>query len=106
MTVFEENLAGTVPHEVAHYAIDQAYGLRRVKPHGIEWQALMAKLGADAGVTFDLNLDGIPRRRQARHRYYCPCQLHQVSTTRHNRVQRGKGVYHCVSCRGKLVYDA
>ncbi|MBE9539035.1 MAG: SprT-like domain-containing protein [Proteobacteria bacterium] len=100
---FDENLSGTVPHEVAHFAIDQVYGLRRVKPHGLEWQALMADFGADAGVTFDLDLSGIPQRRQLRHRYHCPCRLHEVSATRHNRIIRGKAVYHCLKCRGKLV---
>jgi len=100
---YPENLNGTVPHEVAHFAIDRVYGMGRVKPHGIEWRALMAKFGADAGVTFDLNLDGVPQRKQSRHLYQCPCQSHQVSTTRHNRVQRGQS-YFCVRCRGKLVY--
>jgi len=100
---FEENLGGTVPHEVAHFVIDQVYGMGRVKPHGVQWQALMAKFGADAGVTFDLNLDGVPQRRQNRHPYQCPCRRHEVSSTRHNRVQRGQH-YYCVRCRGKLVY--
>ena len=100
---FEENISGTVPHEVAHFAFDQVYGLGRVKPHGTQWQTLMAAFGADAGVTFDLDLSGIPQRRQLRHPYKCPCQLHEVSSTRHNRILRGKAVYHCVRCRGKLV---
>lgn len=100
---FDENFTGTVPHEVAHFAIDQVYGLRRVKPHGVEWQTLMAAFGADPGVTFDLDLSGIPQRRQLRHRYSCPCQVHEVSTTRHNRILRGRAVYHCLRCRGKLV---
>jgi len=101
---FEQNLSATVPHEVAHFVVDQVYGLRRVKPHGLEWQDVMAQFGADAGVTFDLNLDGIPQRRQGRHRYQCPCQTHNVSTTRHNRVQRSNCVYHCLRCRGPLIY--
>ncbi len=100
---YEENITGTVPHEVAHFAVDQVYGLRRVKPHGVEWQTLMAAFNADPGVTFDLDLSGIPQRRQLRHRYACPCQTHEVSTTRHNRILRGKAVYHCLRCRGKLV---
>ena len=100
---FDENFSGTVPHEVAHFAIDQVYGLNSVKPHGAQWQALMAAFGADAGVTFDLDLSGIPQRSQLRHQYECPCQPHEVSTTRHNRILRGKAVYHCVRCRGKLV---
>jgi len=101
---FNENLTGTVPHEVAHFAIDQVYGLGKVKPHGVEWQALMAAFGADPGVTFDLDLSGIPQRRQHRHRYCCPCQVHEVSSTRHNRVQGGRAVYHCLNCRGRLVF--
>jgi SprT protein len=100
---YEENVVGTVPHEVAHFAVEQVYGLRRVKPHGVEWQTLMAAFNADPGVTFDLDLSGIPQRRQLRHRYTCPCQVHEVSTTRHNRMVRGRAVYHCLRCRGKLV---
>jgi len=101
---FDENLTGTVPHEVAHFAIDKVYGLPRVKPHGVEWRALMHEFGADAGVTFNLDLTGIPQRRQGRHPYRCACRLHEISTTRHNRILRGKGIYHCRSCSAVLVY--
>ncbi len=101
---FDENITGTVPHEVAHFAIDQIYGGRRIKPHGTQWRVLMSDFNADPGVTFNLDLSGIPQRRQLTHRYACPCQVHEISTTRHNRVQRGKGIYHCRRCSGTLVY--
>ena len=101
---FEENLRDTVPHEVAHYIVHELYGRRRVRPHGPEWQALMALFGADPEVTFKLDLEGVPRRRQATHAYRCDCREHQVSTTRHNRVLRGTGRYHCRYCDGELVY--
>ena len=101
---FEENLRDTVPHEVAHFVVHELYGLKTVKPHGEQWQAVMQCFGADAGVTFDLDLDGIPRRRQRTHPYRCDCRLHQVSTTRHNRVLRNAGRYHCRACGGNLVY--
>jgi predicted SprT family Zn-dependent metalloprotease len=65
----------------------------------------MAKFGADAGVTFDLNLDGVPQRSQRTHRYFCGCQLHEVSTTRHNRAQRRRIRYHCIACDGVLQYQ-
>lgn len=100
---YEVNLRDTVPHEVAHYIIDDVYG-RRAKPHGPEWQALMTKFEADPGVTFNLDLSGVPQRRQRTHPYQCLCRTHEVSTTRHNRVLRGKGRYHCVKCEGELVY--
>ncbi|MEP1470343.1 MAG: SprT-like domain-containing protein [Halieaceae bacterium] len=101
---YEENLRDTVPHEVAHYIIHHLYDTKRVKPHGPEWQALMAAFGADPGVTFNLDLSGIPQRRQRSHPYRCHCQDHAVSSTRHNRVQKGKASYQCRSCHGDLVY--
>jgi len=101
---FEENLRDTVPHEVAHFIVHRLYGCRRVKPHGPEWQALMEAFGADPGVTFDLDISGVPQRRQRSHRYLCDCREHKVSSTRHNRVLGGRATYQCRSCRGKLVY--
>jgi len=100
---YELNLADTVPHEVAHYIVDVIYG-RRAKPHGPQWQALMAQFEADPGVTFNLDLSGIPRRQQRTHPYTCACDTHQVSSTRHNRVQRGRGSYLCRKCDAELVY--
>lgn len=101
---FEENLRDTVPHEVAHFIVHELYPRRRIKPHGAQWQELMACFGADAGVTFDLDLDGVPQRSQRTYPYFCGCQMHAVSTTRHNRVQRRRMRYHCCSCDGLLVY--
>lgn len=34
----------TYVHEVAHYDVYQHYGLRRVQPHGIEWQTSFSTL--------------------------------------------------------------
>ena len=101
---FEENLSGTVPHEVAHFIVHEIHGLRSVKPHGPQWQGLMRHFGANAEVTFDLDLEGIPRRTQRTHPYRCACRLHQVSATRHNRVLRGVGRYHCRVCGSELVF--
>jgi len=101
---FDENLSDTVPHEVAHYIVHEVYGRRRIKPHGPQWQALMSQFGADAGVTFNMDLAGIPQRSQKTHPYRCDCRTHDVSTTRHNRVKRGSGRYHCRFCDGQLVY--
>lgn len=103
---FTENLSDTVPHEVAHYIVHEVYGRRGGKPHGPRWQALMAHYDADPGVTFNLNLEGIPQRRQRTHPYWCGCRPHDVSTTRHNRILRGAGRYYCRACDGELVYAA
>ncbi|MBT4521846.1 MAG: metallopeptidase (SprT family) [Halieaceae bacterium] len=101
---FEENLSGTVPHEVAHFIVDELYHRGSIKPHGEEWQEVMLQFNADPGVTFNLDLSGIPRRRQRTHRYRCHCRVHHVSSTRHNRVARGTGSYNCCACNSKLLY--
>ncbi|KZX60618.1 metallopeptidase (SprT family) [Halioglobus sp. HI00S01] len=101
---WDVNLHGTVPHEVAHYIVHEVYGPRRVKPHGQEWQALMHYFGADPEVTFKLDLEDIPQRRQRTHPYRCDCRDHQISTTRHNRMLKGAGQYLCRYCNGPLRY--
>lgn len=100
---FQENLHDTVAHEVAHYVIHEVFG-PRARSHGREWQDLMTCFGANPKATFDLDLSGIPQRRQATHPYRCGCQVHELSTTRHNRIRRGQGRYHCRYCDGQLVY--
>lgn len=101
---WEVNLQGTVPHEVAHFVVHEVYGAARVRPHGEEWQALMYHFGANPEVTFKLDLEGIPQRRQRTHAYRCDCRDHEVSTTRHNRMIKGKGQYLCRYCNGRLIY--
>lgn len=101
---FAENLHDTVPHEVAHYIVYAVYGERRIKPHGPEWRHVMEEFGIDPAVTFDMCLEGVPQRRQRTHRYHCGCRVHELSSTRHNRIQRRRGQYQCQVCSGLLVY--
>lgn len=100
---FEHNLAHTVPHEVAHYAVYRHWGRRKVRPHGVEWRWLMEQFGVPAEVTFNLDLSGVPQRRQRRHRYRCACRDHAVSSVRHNRMQRGEASYRCRYCDSPLL---
>lgn len=100
---FAENLHDTVAHEVAHYVIYEVFG-PGARSHGEEWRDLMTCFGANAKATFDLDLSDIPQRRQATHPYRCGCRLHELSSTRHNRIQRGEGRYQCRYCNGQLVY--
>ena len=102
---FDDGLKATVPHEVAHYAVAARFGLRRVRPHGTEWQQMMHVLGASPEVTHRHDVSGLPVRRQQRWQYRCSCRHHELSTTRHRRVQRG-GTYLCARCRSPLVYIA
>lgn len=101
---FAENLATTVPHEVAHYAVYRASPGRRLRPHGSEWQAIMRALNVEPAVTFDLDISDLPRRQQRRHRYHCGCKEHALTTTRHNRVSKGQARYACLECSRELRY--
>ena len=99
---FEENLASTVPHEVAHYVSDLLYGLKRIRPHGREWKQIMQLFNADDSRTHQFDLDGIPQKQSRRYTYVCACREHEVSTLRHNRICSGLYRYHCKHCHGPL----
>lgn len=102
---FEDNLGETVPHEVAHFVVDQLWGLRRVRAHGAEWRSVMKALGVEPRATARYDLTGLPVRRQRRFAYRCACRSHELTTCRHNRVQRGEARYHCHQCGQSLVID-
>jgi SprT protein len=107
---FDQNIATTIPHEVAHYVTDKMYGKsrgfvfrsRRIKPHGQEWKEVMHAFGADASRTFNLNLEGLPVRKYRYFSYDCECDQHQLSSRRHNRVLRNQRKYYCQKCAGEL----
>ena len=59
----------------------------------------MAFLGiADATRCHDYALDESSVRRQRRWDYACACARHELSTTRHNRIQARGAQYHCRRC--------
>ena len=99
---FDDNLANTVVHEVAHYVTDSLYGLRKIKPHGKEWKHAMQALGAAPEVTCRYDLGGLQLRRQQRYPYQCDCTRHALSSVRHNRINLGKARYHCRQCGSML----
>lgn len=104
---FDDNLSNTVPHEVAHYLVYLLYprrrtGYRRVKPHGLEWRELMAKLGADASVCHNYDLGLIAQRKERQFSYNCDCKQHQISCRRHNKIQSGMARYSCRYCKVEL----
>jgi SprT protein len=101
---FEDNLAVTVPHEVAHYVIDCLYGIRKVRPHGTEWKAVMQSFEADASRTCRYDFSGIPVKAEKRYDYQCGCKTHRLTTRRHNKVLKKRLLYLCKSCGGKLFH--
>lgn len=102
---FEDALLSTIPHEVAHYVTDVLYGLQNIRPHGVEWQSVMRDLGVEPRATGRYDMTGIPVRRQQRFSYSCGCMNHQVSSSRHNKIRRGRMNYFCRKCGGPIVSD-
>ncbi|MBT8120091.1 MAG: SprT-like domain-containing protein [Gammaproteobacteria bacterium] len=100
---FDDNFATTIPHEVAHYVTDIIYGLKNIKPHGKEWRVVMDAFGADASVTANYDLAGIPMKRQAVFTYQCACRVHRLSTTRHNKIKKRRYQYTCNFCKQVLL---
>lgn len=99
---YEDNFNTTIPHEVAHYITDIIYGLRDIKPHGKEWKAVMHAFDADASVTANYDLSGIPLKKQRTFTYRCDCQEHQLTSVRHNRIKRNRAQYYCNYCKQSL----
>lgn len=102
---FEDSLATTVPHEVAHYIVHEVFGRRGIRPHGHEWKLLMDAFGADASVTGDYDMSGIPRQQQRRFPYHCGCRSHEISTRRHNLMVKGNSRYLCRYCKAELQFS-
>jgi SprT protein len=101
---YDDNFSTTIPHEVAHYASDLIYGLKNIRPHGREWKEIMQVFGADASVTADYDLSGIPLRSRTLYTYQCSCREHQLSSVRHNRINRNRGHYYCSYCKSTLRF--
>lgn len=92
----------TIPHEVAHYITDCLWSIRKVKPHGQEWQSVMQAFGVEPKVTGSFDLTGIPIKQYQRFSYSCGCKIHRISLIRHRRVQSGHAEYRCKDCRQLL----
>jgi SprT protein len=94
----------TVPHEVAHIFQrlnpDWPKGRKANKSHGVYWQRVMRVFGVEAKRCHSLDL---PKSRvQAKWDYSCGCQTWELSTTRHNKIRRGR-TYHCRKCKKDLT---
>lgn len=101
---FDESLAQTVPHEVAHYVVFECFA-KRAKPHGEEWKSVMRAFEVPAAVTCKLDLSGLPQRTFKRFPYKCACATHQLTSIRHNRIIQGIRQYGCPKCHQPLVAE-
>lgn len=98
---FVDNFKTTIPHEVAHYIADMMF--KNIRPHGKEWREIMLAFDADASRTCDYDLEGIPIRVHQRYIYRCPCMTHEITSRRHNKIQKNRARYHCKKCNQILT---
>lgn len=103
---WQESLADTIPHEVAHYVSDVMFDSRSIKPHGREWQSIMHFFGVEPKTRCYFDLSDIPQRQLKRFNYSCRCRIHQLTAIRHNRIKAGKQRYFCRGCSAELVLVA
>lgn len=96
----ERFLADTVPHEVAHLIAFAHHG-PRIRPHGLEWRAIMHHFGVAPERCHQYDLSGLPVRSLRVFEYHCDCNGHRLSSIRHNRVLAG-GHYVCRRCATTL----
>lgn len=101
---FDDNFNETIPHEVAHYVTDMLYGLKKIRPHGSEWKAVMQVFGVAANRTANYDLSGVPVRQYHKFLYHCGCRNFELTSRRHNKLLRGTGHYLCRDCGGKLLF--
>lgn len=102
---YQDNLATTVPHEVAHYIVYLLYYPQRPRPHGSEWKQVMALFGADDARCCQYDFSDIPLRRSKKYLYRCHCQEFSLSAKRHHTIQSRRGMYFCPDCGISLRYD-
>lgn len=97
----EDFLAQTVPHEVAHVVCRALYP--KARAHGPEWRGLMRFFGIERPARcHGFDTGPVFSHAQRRWGYRCDCRQHQLSTTRHYRIVRGRARYQCRHCGSEL----
>ena len=95
----------TVPHEIAHY-IDVL--IRKTSKHDKHWRRICLMLGGSGTTCTSYDRSMLENRgkvrQQKRWAYECDCMTHNISTVRHNRVQRGTQEYTCRHCNQIIKY--
>lgn len=100
-------LTQTIPHEVAHLVVNwqTRSKQRRPRPHGKEWQAVMADcfgLKASRCHSYPTTAARVVPRPFL---YACNCREHRLTAIMHQRIARSVRVF-CKACRTTLVLVA
>ncbi|QIQ22402.1 SprT family zinc-dependent metalloprotease [Zophobihabitans entericus] len=87
-----------IPHELAHLLTFKHFG--KVPPHGKEWKWMMNDiLQINPQRTHNFSVRSVQKNT---YEYRCPCQIHLLSTKRHNKILQTHIKYVCKNC-GNLL---
>lgn len=87
-------------HEIAHVIAGRLYG--RGCGHGPLWKNLMLRLGQKPSRCHNFDVEKHRVRHVRKFSYVCKCDTHEVSSTIHNRITRGR-YYNCRKCKCRLT---
>lgn len=101
-----------VVHEYCHACVTEFAGYfrngKRVMPHGPEFKQFCRFFGIVGKSTTNIAKNSKAMkssgRKTARYPYECGCQVHELTTIRHNKVKRGEATYTCKRCGQKLTF--
>ena len=97
-----EDFDNTVIHELAHLVTKMKFPAAK-QHHGPEFKFVFIRLGGNGkrGHTYDCS--HVPKRKKTVHIYKCTCQIHQISSIRHNKILRKMASYRCANCDTRLI---
>jgi SprT protein len=99
---FDHYIKQTIGHEVAHLIAHALYPLKRIKPHGYEWQSVMRAFGLPADRCHSYDVSTARARTTTQYAYSCNCQVINVGAKVHRNMSIGLKSYHCRKCKGIL----
>jgi SprT protein len=103
---FDHYIKHIIGHEVAHLIALALHPLKRIKPHGDEWQSVMRAFGLPADRCHNYDVENARVRMTTQYTYSCNCQVHQVGSAIHNKIHMNVKSYHCKLCKGVLKAGA
>lgn len=93
-----DDVLSTVAHEFAHHMANQLY---KDRGHGKSWKNVMEELGFAPERCHTLAF--APAKKTRTYRYQCNCRIFELSSVRHNRIQKREKSYRCNCCDHVLV---
>lgn len=97
----DEFIKRTPQHEISHHIAKHTYD---TNGHGAIWKDIMKRVfGLKPSRCHSYDMEGVKIRRKRRIKYVCNCKTYNLSSIRHNRIQRGTHQYTCMKCGSLLV---